>query len=175
MASRDGTHYMLHSNSLHVPASCCDANHYTTLPKWLFPTTGMCSGQALQTCVCSQTSQTSQTCLRLPASRPWCHWTGSACSGLRSHRYPIIAQNRSTELCWSSAALLYVLTIVSSCSAGLCILSDSCCMLLYVFKCPCTCLLFLSSTSWSLGQVSSPVQVVVVCNANLVTGTDHLR
>jgi hypothetical protein len=35
-------------------------------------------------------------------------------------------------------------------------------MLLYVFKRPWTRLLFLSSTSWSLGQVSLPVQVVVV-------------
>jgi hypothetical protein len=30
---------------------------------WLFPTTGMCSGHALQTCVCFWTSQTSQTSL----------------------------------------------------------------------------------------------------------------
>jgi hypothetical protein len=44
-------------------------------------------------------------------------WTGSACSGLRSHGYPIIARTRSTGLRRSSAVPPYVLTIVSSCSA----------------------------------------------------------
>jgi hypothetical protein len=46
-----------------------------------------------------------------------CCWTGSACSGSCSQGYPIIAWTRSTELCQSSAALPYVLTIASSCSA----------------------------------------------------------
>jgi hypothetical protein len=84
---------------------------------WLFPAMGTCSGHALRTYVCSWTFWTTQTCLKLSRFRLRCHWIGSACSGLRSHGYPIIAQTRSTELRQSSAALPYMLTIVSSCSA----------------------------------------------------------
>jgi hypothetical protein len=83
----------------------------------LFPTMGTCSGHALGTCVCFRTSRTSQTCFGLLRSRLRCRRIGSAHSGLRSHGYPIIAQTRSTELRRSSAALPYMLTIVSSCSA----------------------------------------------------------
>jgi hypothetical protein len=81
---------------------------------WLFPTTGTCSGHAFQTCVCSRTSW---TCFGLSRFRLRCRWTGPACSGSRSHGYPIIARTRSTELRRSSAASPYVLTIASSCSA----------------------------------------------------------
>jgi hypothetical protein len=141
----------------------------------LFPTTGTCSGHALRTCVCfwtSWASWTSRTCFRLLRFRLRCCWIGSARSGLRSHGYPIIAWTRSTELRRSSAALPYVLTIMSSCSADSGLtqppaaayashLTHAVCPP-HVFKRPWTCLLFLSSTSWSLGQVSLPVQAVVV-------------
>jgi hypothetical protein len=83
----------------------------------LFPTTGTCSGHALWTCVCFRTSRTSRTCFGPSRFRLRCRRTGSACSGSRSHGYPIIARIRSTELQQSSAALPYVLTIASSCSA----------------------------------------------------------
>jgi hypothetical protein len=66
---------------------------------WLFLTTGMCSVCALWTCVYSWTSWTSQTCFGLPHFGLQCCRIGSACSRLHSHRYPIIAQTRSTELC----------------------------------------------------------------------------
>jgi hypothetical protein len=45
-----------------------------------------------------------------------CCRIGSACSGLHSHGNLIIARTRSTELCRSSTASPYVLTIASSCS-----------------------------------------------------------
>jgi hypothetical protein len=83
----------------------------------LFPTTGTCSGHAFWTCVCFQTSRTSRTCFGLSRFRLRCCRTGSACSGSHSHRYPIIARTRSTELHRSSAASPHVLTIASSCSA----------------------------------------------------------
>jgi hypothetical protein len=75
---------------------------------WLFLTMGTCSGHALWTYVCFWTPWTSQTCFGLSRFRLW--WS-------RSHGYPIIARTRSTELCRSSAASPYVLTIASSCSA----------------------------------------------------------
>jgi hypothetical protein len=83
----------------------------------LFPTTGTCSGHALRTCVCFRTSWTSRTCFRLSHFGLRCRRIGSARSGSRSHGNPIIARTRSTELRRSSAALPYVLTIASSCSA----------------------------------------------------------
>jgi hypothetical protein len=83
----------------------------------LSPTTGTCSGHALQTCVCFRTSRTSRTFFRLSRFRLRCRRIGSARSGSHSHGYPIIARTRSTELRRSSAASPYVLTIASSCSA----------------------------------------------------------
>jgi hypothetical protein len=83
----------------------------------LFPTTDTCSGHAVWTCVCFRTSRTSQICFGLSRIRLRGCRIGSARSGSRSHGNPIIARTRSTELRQSSAALPYVLTIVSSCSA----------------------------------------------------------
>jgi hypothetical protein len=83
----------------------------------LFPTTGTCSGHAFWTCVCFRTSRTSQMCFGLSRFGLRCRRIGSARSGLHGHGNPIIARTRSTELRRSSAALPYVLTIASSCSA----------------------------------------------------------
>jgi hypothetical protein len=81
---------------------------------WWFPTTGTCSGYPLQIlCLFLDILDF----LDFPHFGLWCCWIGSAHSGLHSHGYPMIAQTRSTELCWSSVVLPYMLTIVSSCSA----------------------------------------------------------
>jgi hypothetical protein len=146
----------------------------------LFPAMGTCLvtcyGPWSWTCVCSLGH------LGLPCFGLWCCWIGSDCSRLCSHRNPIIAQTRSMELCRSSAALPYMLTIASSCSADLGLtqppaptyascLTHAVCSPMYLSAPG-----LASCSQFNLlvtGTDEPPSPGGCSINANLVTGTDH--